>query len=229
MNARWYDYADPIRLSTHGSAMTIDPADTSGRVAQRRRTRAAIVEATARLLRDGAEEPSIAEIAAAADVSRRTIYMYFPTLDQLLLDAMVGSMSTDIDQVLAEAGDADARVRVERMIDSICRSIGQSLPMGRKLIKLTVDRPPAGDAPKRGYRRIGWIEQAHRAAAGRARRAPLRTARLRAGRGRGVGGVHRAEGHAGAQRPAGPAGGPGRGHGADRRRPGRGRRRRSRP
>ena len=140
--------------------MTLDPADTSGRAAQRRRTRKAIVDATARLLRDGAEEPSIAEIAAAADVSRRTIYMYFPTLDQLLLDAMVGAMSTDVDQVLAEVVDADARVRVERMIDSISRSVGESLPMGRKLIKLTVDRPPTGAAPTRGYRRIGWIEQA---------------------------------------------------------------------
>ncbi len=140
--------------------MTSGTAATSGRLAQRRRTRKAIVDATSGLLRSGREDPSIAEIAAAADVSRRTVYMYFPTLDQLLLDATVGAMSTDIDQVLAEATDADPQVRVEKMIDSICRSIGQSLPMGRKLIKLTVDRPPTGDGPKRGYRRIGWIEQA---------------------------------------------------------------------
>lgn len=34
------------------------------------------------------------------------------------------------------------------------------LPLGRKLIKLTVDAPPSDAGPKRGYRRIGWIETA---------------------------------------------------------------------
>jgi AcrR family transcriptional regulator len=45
-----------------------------GRVAQRRRTRRAIVDATMTLLSQGVE-PSVNEIAAAADVSRRTVYM----------------------------------------------------------------------------------------------------------------------------------------------------------
>src|SRR5215475_10220436 len=67
-----------------------------GRAAQRRRTRRAIVEATSRLLAGGAD-PSINDIAAAADVSRRTIYTYFPTLDQLLLDATIGAMNVSIE------------------------------------------------------------------------------------------------------------------------------------
>jgi hypothetical protein len=36
----------------------------------------------------------------------------------------------------------------------------QSLPLGRKLIKLTVDTPAVPGAPKRGFRRIQWIERA---------------------------------------------------------------------
>ena len=59
---------------------------TSGREAQKRRTRAAIVAATRQLVSEG-KTPSIDDIAEAADVSRRTIYLYFPTLDQLVLDA----------------------------------------------------------------------------------------------------------------------------------------------
>ena len=37
----------------------------------------------------------------------------------------------------------------------------QTMPLGRSLIRLTVDAP-AGSAgqPKRGYRRINWIERA---------------------------------------------------------------------
>jgi AcrR family transcriptional regulator len=130
-----------------------------GRAAQRRRTRKAIVDATASLLAAGGD-PSIADIAAAADVSRRTIYMYFPTLDQLLLDATAGAMNTDVDAVLAGTTEADPRARTELLVNTLCDTIGSSLPLGRKLIKLTVDAPPAATAPKRGYRRVGWIEQA---------------------------------------------------------------------
>ena len=59
-------------------------AEESGRYRQKRRTRAAIVAATSELLRSGVT-PSVGEIADAADVSRRTVYSYFPTLEQLLL------------------------------------------------------------------------------------------------------------------------------------------------
>jgi AcrR family transcriptional regulator len=137
-----------------------------GRPAQRRRTRAAIVAATARLLSAGAD-PSMADIAAAADVSRRTIYTYFSTLDHLLLDATLGALSIDVEAEIAvtDAPGADGPkppvsplARAERILDVICRSGADTLPLGRKLIKLTVDTPPTGTGPKRGYRRVQWIE-----------------------------------------------------------------------
>ena len=134
-----------------------------GRAAQRRRTRAAIVAATAQLLSAGAD-PSMADIAAAADVSRRTIYTYFSTLDHLLLDATLGALSTDVEAEIA-ATDADGAdepkaplARAEHIIDVIGRGTAETLPLGRRLIKLTVDTPPAGTGPKRGYRRVQWME-----------------------------------------------------------------------
>jgi AcrR family transcriptional regulator len=133
--------------------------DSTGRVAQRRRTRKAIVDAATQLLAAGAD-PSIGDIAAAADVSRRTIYTHFPTLDQLLLDAAAGAMSIDIDGALAAVSDADAHARIRVLISAIADGFTQTLPIGRKLIKLTVDAPAASDGPKRGYRRVSWIEQA---------------------------------------------------------------------
>ncbi len=128
-------------------------------MAQRRRTRKAIVEATSRLLTAGAD-PSINDIAAAADVSRRTIYTYFPTLDQLLLDAAVGAMNPDVENAIDAAGAGDPRARIAALIAAISEGMVQTLPLGRKMIKLTVDAPPAEPGPKRGYRRIRWIEQA---------------------------------------------------------------------
>jgi AcrR family transcriptional regulator len=171
-----------------------------GRAAQRRRTRAAIVDAATRLLAEG-RTPSVDEIAAAADVSRRTVYMYFPTLDQLLLDATVGALSaTEMDAAMtAAAGGDDPVAGVDALVSTSTRLAPVTLPLGRKIIRLTVDteKPaePGTDAvgpdaagtdavgpdaagtdaagtdaagteaggsgaPRRGFRRVAWVEQA---------------------------------------------------------------------
>jgi len=135
-------------------------APGTGRVAQRRRTRRAIVEATSALLAGGAT-PSVNEIASAADVSRRTVYLHFPTLDQLILDATVGAMSTDVDEVLARMTSDDPRARLRALVEALVAGMAEALPLGRRMIKLTVDSPRLEDGgPRRGYRRIGWIELA---------------------------------------------------------------------
>jgi AcrR family transcriptional regulator len=145
--------AEPGRTTRPGQ-----PAQP-GRAAQRRRTRRAIVEATSRLLAAGAD-PSINDIAAAADVSRRTIYTYFPTLDQLLLDATLGAMNVSIEAAIDSSGEPDARARIAALVAALSDGMAGSLPLGRKLIKLTVDAPLPDAGPKRGYRRIDWIEAA---------------------------------------------------------------------
>ena len=100
-----------------------------GRAAQRRRTRRAIVEATSRLLAAGAD-PSINDIAAAADVSRRTIYTYFPTLDQLLLDATIGAMNVSIEAAIDSSGEPDARARIAALVAALSDGMAGSLPLG---------------------------------------------------------------------------------------------------
>jgi AcrR family transcriptional regulator len=136
--------------------------EETGRFRQRRRTRAAIVAATAELLERGTT-PSVSEIADAADVSRRTVYTYFPTLEQLLLDATLGRLSqTAVDEAIDAADDGgDPVQRVEAMIRAFASISAEMLPLGRSLIRLTVDAPRDDAAsPKRGYRRVGWIERA---------------------------------------------------------------------
>jgi AcrR family transcriptional regulator len=136
--------------------------DGRGRARQRRRTRAAIVAATAELLQTGTT-PSVGEIADAADVSRRTVYTYFPTLEQLLLDATLGLLSQSAVDEAIDAADTegDPEERVEAMIRAFAEISADTLPLGRSLIRLTVDAPrPDESSPKRGYRRIGWIERA---------------------------------------------------------------------
>jgi len=136
----------------------------TGRPGQRRRTRKAIVEATSELLRAGST-PTIAEIADAAEVSRRTVYLYFPTLEQLLIDATLGALSqAEVDEVIETpeiAGDAGARV--EAMARALQSMSPEAERLGRSLIRLTVDAPPNTDgdvSPRRGYRRVEWNERA---------------------------------------------------------------------
>ena len=135
-------------------------SDTNGRAAQRRRTRRAIVEATMALL-DAGLEPSVNDIAVAADVSRRTIYLYYPTLDQLILDAAIGLLNVDVDAALDRVRSQDPRERLTVLINELYATMTRSLPLGRKLIKLTVDTAePTGPSPRRGHRRVEWLEWA---------------------------------------------------------------------
>jgi len=135
---------------------TSTPSPT-GRPAQRRRTRNAIIDATTRLLGEG-RTPTIDEIATAADVARRTVYMHFPTLDQLILDASMGALAGSVIEADFEP-DTDAAHRVDSIVDTLYENAEEWLPLGRRMIALTAASPPA-DGPQRGQRRVDWIERA---------------------------------------------------------------------
>ena len=137
-----------------------------GRSAQRRRTRAAIVSATAELIAGG-RTPSIDEIAAAAEVSRRTIYLHFPTLDQLLLDATAGLLSGTVDEHLGHDDGDDVLTRTDTLARALVDVAPTTLPLGRKIIALKVDAPPAEGGRRRGYRRPEPHSLAARSAPGR--------------------------------------------------------------
>lgn len=131
-----------------------------GRPGQRKRTRRAIVEATMELLDEGAN-PSVGEIARRAEVSRRTVYSYFPTLDQLLVDASLGLISeAETDRTMEPAGD-DAEERITALATEVMGMSDEVERLGRRVIALTADAPePEGGGPRRGYRRVEWIESA---------------------------------------------------------------------
>ena len=63
-----------------------------GRVNQKARTRAAIVDA-AQALRSASGRPTVAEAADAAKVSRATAYRYFPTQEALQVELEASSVN----------------------------------------------------------------------------------------------------------------------------------------
>jgi AcrR family transcriptional regulator len=132
------------------------------RTAQKRRTRKAIVDAAIALLARG-ETPTVNDVATAADVSRRTVYLYFPSFDQLLLDATIGALSqASVDRAIDQPGD-DGEARVEHLVRALHHVSPEVERLGRSLIRLTVESnsaPVEKGMPRRGYRRIEWIESA---------------------------------------------------------------------
>lgn len=131
-----------------------------GRERQRRRTRKAIIEAAVELLRRGAN-PSVAEIAEAADVSRRTIYLYFSTLEHLLADAALEASRAMVEPRFEASGDAAERL--EALVRTVQQGFAETEELGRTIIRLTVGSSTSstsGRAPRRGYRRVEWIERA---------------------------------------------------------------------
>jgi AcrR family transcriptional regulator len=130
------------------------------RDAQRRRTRRAVVGAAADLLGQG-RTPSIAEIAEAAEVSRRTVYMYFPSLEHLLADAALEAARETVEPQF-ELTD-DVAQRVEAMVRAVQRSALETEELGRTIIRHTIEARETSDSsiePRRGYRRVEWIELA---------------------------------------------------------------------
>lgn len=134
------------------------------RGAQRRRTRRAIVDATIGLIAAG-KTPSVNDVAEAADVSRRTVYLYFPTFDHLLIDATLGALSqAPVSRALEGDTIADANGRVKHLVHALIAVTPEIERLGRTLIRLTVETGSPALAseglPRRGYRRIEWIESA---------------------------------------------------------------------
>ncbi|MGE0225504.1 MAG: TetR/AcrR family transcriptional regulator [Acetobacteraceae bacterium] len=89
-------------------------ADRPGRANQKRRTRKALLEAAARLIRQG-RKPALEEIAEEALVSRATAYRYFPAVDSLLLEASLDVAIPSAQDLFQDDVSADAVQRLDRV------------------------------------------------------------------------------------------------------------------
>lgn len=88
---------------------------------KKQRTRQALVEAAVRLFeRKGYEQTTVAEIAAAADLSTRTFFLHFPTKEDVLLANAQARIDLGVQAIAERAADepvADVLVRAaDRMI-----------------------------------------------------------------------------------------------------------------
>jgi AcrR family transcriptional regulator len=128
---------------------------------QKRRTRRALVEAAGRLIAAGGR-PSVADAAEAAEVSARTAYRYFPSAEQLTVEATLEATRRNM-ELSIDSGRPDEPVidRVDRLVDALAQMTLDNETLLRQMIKFTIDRDPIEPGvPPRPARRLEYVERA---------------------------------------------------------------------
>ena len=112
----------------------------TGRVQQKARTRAALVEAAEELLRQGVT-PTVAQAAEAARVGRTTAYRYFPTQESLLVELSVTMDVSDLEALVAAPLERDGvRDRVVEVVQRLNRRVHDEEVQYRTTLRLYLDQ-----------------------------------------------------------------------------------------
>lgn len=134
-----------------------------GRPNQKMRTRKDLLQAAARLMKEG-RKPSLEEVAESAMVSRATAYRYFASVDALLVEAAVDVEVPGADALFRDVDCVDAVHRLER-VDTLLHDIvlDNEVPI-RMILANSMERAirgePDGTLPARQNRRTPLIEAA---------------------------------------------------------------------
>jgi AcrR family transcriptional regulator len=134
-----------------------------GRAKQKQRTRRDLLLTASGLVAAG-QRPTVSQVADAAGVSRRTAYRYFPTQQQMLVEAALEGLRPQMEAALAAAPQGADEAGLERRIDELVRAMHKLTVENehqlRTMVQLTVLEKQQPGAPLRGTRRIDWIELA---------------------------------------------------------------------
>ena len=138
-----------------------DPLHT-GRALQKKRTRQALLDAAARLMREG-RDPSLDEVIETAMVSRATFYRYFAGVEPLLVEASL-DVAMPAPDLLSGAPADDPVARLEQVDAAVDAVIRGNEPAFRRMLIHALQQALAGtganDLPARQNRRTPLIEAA---------------------------------------------------------------------
>jgi len=134
------------------------PYESEGRIAQKTRTRDALVAAARDLVASGVT-PTVEDAAAAASISRSTAYRYFSDKRALLLAAHPEIAATSM---LPANPPEDPRSRLDAVVRNFSAMILDTEAQQRTMLRLSLeaDAVERGALPLRQGRAIGWIAEA---------------------------------------------------------------------
>jgi AcrR family transcriptional regulator len=131
--------------------------DAGQRVNQRKRTRKDLLQAAARLARQG-RSPSLEEIAAEALVSRATAYRYFLSVEALLAEAALDVVTPEPETLFAGKGGDDPVARLEKVDTALHDVVVANEPAFRVMLANSLQH--RSDTPPRQNRRTPLIAAA---------------------------------------------------------------------
>jgi AcrR family transcriptional regulator len=152
---------------TRHTSHELDPAASADpRANQKERTREAVVDAATEMLRLG-RQPTVAEAAERAKVSRATAYRYFPTQEALLLEvSQVNPAAQPVEEWLAslpDDGRAEERLRgLLATFNPIVLKEAVTLRTGlRSYLDVWLEQQRSSDEPAaiREGRRMRWLQE----------------------------------------------------------------------
>ncbi|MFG1424514.1 TetR family transcriptional regulator [Roseixanthobacter glucoisosaccharinicivorans] len=135
----------------------MDRQSSGERVAQKQRTRAALLAAARRLLADGGT-PTVGEAADAAAISRATAYRYFSTPEALAQEALLDAIAEEVDGVMLDAGLR--ALPPARQAEEVVASVLAMVLRHEALFRTYLSLAAAGQGTSRGGRRVRWISEA---------------------------------------------------------------------
>ena len=163
---------DIMTLACHNDSCVYYRHDISkqagGREKQKRRTRNALLAAASGLARQG-KAPTVADVAEAADISRRTAYRYFPTQEQLLAEIGLEQTRPAIEAAIAKAAAcADPETSLDIVVQAVQQAAFKNEGLLSAMVRLSLERRLGNQGargepqptPVRGRRRIDWIKAA---------------------------------------------------------------------
>ena len=131
------------------------PYESTGRTAQKSRTRVALIAATRELLAAGLT-PKVEDAAERAGISRTTAYRYFPNQRSLLLAA---HPTISPETLLPVDAPTDPKARLDVLMTAFTHYNFTWEPQLRTSLRLSLER--AADQPVlRQGRAVGWITEA---------------------------------------------------------------------
>jgi AcrR family transcriptional regulator len=131
--------------------------ESTGRTAQKQRTREALVAAARALLARGVA-PTVELTAGEAAVSRATAYRYFPDPDALVAAAYP---QTDAESLLGDEPPEDPEERLAIVLGDLGRQLVGHETELRAALRVSLARPNGSSgSPLRAGRAIRWIEEA---------------------------------------------------------------------
>ncbi|MGI8900885.1 MAG: TetR/AcrR family transcriptional regulator, partial [Nocardioides sp.] len=128
-------------------------------MAQKRRTRDALIHAARELMARGVT-PGVEDAAAAASVSRTTAYRYFPSQRALLVAA---HPETGARSLLPADPPEEVEARLAAVVKQFARLILNTESQQRTMLRLSLESSDAASRtalPLRQGRAIAWISEA---------------------------------------------------------------------